>query len=143
MTRKDAETFVAQALINMEQCVEKKSFKQTFFQAVKLFLYLLRYREIDQTFLLHDNQQDRQLFDRAIDCLEFAQNYVRENPIEFQNALLSRRTRTRRVADLTTARRTAEKAAYLMDEIRKYMFLEGDSNIIPVLNAFANTSDEP
>jgi len=28
-------------------------------------------------------------------------------------------------------------------ELLKYMFLEGDSNIIPVLNAFANTSDEP
>jgi len=39
----------------MEHCVEEKIFKQTFFQAVKSFLYLLRYREINQTFLMFNN----------------------------------------------------------------------------------------
>jgi hypothetical protein len=52
MTRTDAEIFVAQALMDMEHYVAENTFPPKFFQAVKLFLYLLRYREIDQTFWL-------------------------------------------------------------------------------------------
>jgi hypothetical protein len=118
MTRTDAETFVEQALINMEKCVKEQNFEQTFFQAVKLFLYLLRYREIDRTFLLYENEQDRQLFDRAIHCLETAQNS------------------SKRMHDAK-----ARKAADLMGEIQKYMFFEGSSDIIPVLNELAGSEN--
>ena len=124
LTRADAETFVKQALITMEHCVEEENFKQTFFQAVKLFLYLLRYREINQTFLLYNNAQDNGLLDRAIRCLEIAKSYVLDNPVRFQQAFL------------TTAGRIAEKAAYLLDEIRKYIFFEGSPDILVVLNEF-------
>ena len=145
MTRADAETFVTQALVDMEPYVEEKKFPPKFFQAAKLFLYLLRYREIDQTFLLYNNEQDRQLLDRVIHCLEIAKNYVIDNPIEFQNALHSRKSRTKRVADLATAKRIAERAADLLDEIRKYIVFEGSPDILEVLNEFAeqDTDDTP
>jgi len=142
MTRADAATFVAQALIDMEHYVEEKKFPPKFFQAAKLFLYLLRYREIDQTFLLYNNKQDRQLLDRVIDCLEIAKNYVIDNPIEFQNALHSRKSSSKRAADLATAKRIAERAAYLLDEIRKYIVFEGSPDIIEVLNEFAEQDTE-
>jgi hypothetical protein len=145
MTRADAATFVAQALGDMEHSVEEKKFTPKFFQAAKLFLYLLRYREIDQTFLLYDHTQDRQLLDRVIHCLEIAKNYVIDNPIEFQHALHSRASRAKRAADLTTAKRIAERAADLLDEIRKYIVFEGSPDIIEVLNEFAeqDTEDSP
>jgi len=133
LTRADAEAFVKQALMTMEHCVEEENFKQTFFQAIKLFLYLLRYREINQTFLLYNNEQDNELLDRAIRCLEIATSYVRDNPVRFQQAFR------------TTAVRIAEKAAYLLDEIRKYIFFEGSPDIIVVLNEFVEqeTEDSP
>ena len=73
----------------MEHCVEEENFKQTFFQAVKSFLYLLRYREINQTFLRFNNEQDGWLLDRAIRCLEVAKSYVIDNPVRFQQAFLT------------------------------------------------------
>jgi hypothetical protein len=115
MIRPEAETFVEQTLINMEECVKATNFETKFFQAARLFLYLLRYREIDQTFLLYDNPQDSQLFDRTIRCLETAQNF-------FQ----SKRHDAR-----------AEKAANIMGEIKKYMFFEGSPDIIEVINELA------
>jgi len=88
-------------------------------------VYLLRYREINQTFLLYNNAQDNGLLDRAIRCLEIAKSYVIHNPVRFQQAFP------------TTAGRIAEKASYLLDEIRKYIFFEGSPDIIAVLNEFA------
>jgi hypothetical protein len=145
MMRTDAETFVVQALIDMEHYVEAKKFPPKFFQAAKLFLYLLRYREIDQTFLLYNNEQDHQLLDRATHCLEIAKNYVIDNPIEFQNALHLRKIRAKRPSDLATAKRIAERAADLLDAIRKYIVFEGSPDIIEVLNEFAeqDTEDSP
>lgn len=125
LTSADAETFVQQVLMTMERCVAETNFKHTFFQAVKLFLYLLRYREINQTFLLYTNAQDNGLLDRVIRCLEMAKSYVIDNPGRFQQALRM------------TAGKIAEKAAYLLDEIRKYIFFEGSPDIIVVLNEFA------
>jgi hypothetical protein len=117
MTRKDAETFVGLAIINMERCVKGQRLKseKIFFQAVKLFLYLLRYREVDQTFLRYDNEQDRQQFDRTTRCLETAQSL-------FQ----SKRDYAR-----------AEKTANLREGIKKYMYFEGSSDIIEIINELA------
>jgi hypothetical protein len=145
MTRTAAEIFVAQALIDMEHYVVGNTFPPKFFQAVKLFLYLLRYRETDQTFLLYNDEQDRQLLDRAIHCLEVAKDYAINNPIEFQNALHSRKSRASRAAALATAERIAARAAGLLDEIRKYLVFEGSPDIIEVLNEFAeqDTEDAP
>jgi hypothetical protein len=70
---------------------------------------------------------------------------VIDNPIEFQNALHSRKSRTKRVADLATVQRIAERAAGLLDEIRKYIVFEGSPDILEVLNEFAeqDTDDTP
>jgi hypothetical protein len=74
-----------------------------------------------------------------------AKNYVIDNPIEFQHALHSRTSRAKRAADLATAKRIAERAAALLDEIRKYIVFEGSPDIIEVLNEFAeqDTEDSP
>jgi hypothetical protein len=70
---------------------------------------------------------------------------VIDNPIEFQNALHSRKNRSKRAADLTTAERIAARAARLLDQIRKYIDFEGSPDIIEVLNEFAeqDTEDSP
>jgi len=115
MTRTDAETFVEQALINMERCVEQRNFERIFFQAVKLFLYLLRYREIDQTFLRYDNERYPQQFDRTTRCLETAHSFFR-----------SQRNYAR-----------AQKIADLRDGIEKYMYFEGSPDIIEIINELA------
>jgi hypothetical protein len=70
-------------------------------------------------------------------CLEDAKSYVIDNPVKFQQALRLRKSRTKRAADLTTAERIATRAAYLLDEIRKYIVFEGSPDIIEVLNEFA------
>src|SRR6266446_2611350 len=62
-------------------------------------------RSVWSAAILYNNEQDRQLLDRVIHCLEVAKSYVIDNPIEFQNALRSRKSRSKRAADLTTATR--------------------------------------
>lgn len=115
MTRTEAETFVEQALSNMERCVRRQEFKQSFFQAVKLFLYLLRYRKIDQTFLRYDDERDREQFDRTNRCLETARSF-------FQ----SKRDYAR-----------AEKTYNLREGIKKYRDFEGSPDIIEIINELA------
>ena len=68
-----------------------------------------------------------------------------DNPIQFQNALHSRKSRSKRAAGLATAERIAARAAGLLDEIRKYIVFEGSPDIIEVLNEFAeqDTEDSP
>jgi hypothetical protein len=88
---------------------------QILFQAVKLFLYLLRYREIEQTFLVYDNNQNRQSFEKTVHCLEIAQN-------SFQNA-----------RDFTKAAKTAD----LKEGIKKYMYFEGSPDIVEIMNELA------
>jgi len=70
---------------------------------------------------------------------------VIDNPIAFQNALHSRKSRAKRAADLAAAKRIAERAADLLDAIRKYIVFEGSPDIIEVLNEFAeqDTEDSP
>jgi len=70
---------------------------------------------------------------------------VKDHPVEFQNALHSRKSRSKRAADLATAKRIAERAAYLLDEIRKDIVFEGSPDIIEVLNEFVEqeTEDSP
>jgi hypothetical protein len=83
--------------------------------------------------------------DPVIDCLEVAKSYVIDNPIEFQNALHSRKSRSKRAADLTTATSIATRAAGLLDQIRKYIAFEGSPYIIVFLKEFAeqDTEDSP
>jgi len=64
------------------------------------------------------------------------------NPIAFQNALHSGKGRAKRTADLATAKRIAERAADLLDAIRKYIVFEGSPDIIEVLNEFAEQDAE-
>ena len=80
-------------------------------------VYLLRYRENDQTFLGYDNEQDRQLLERIIRCLTAAHDYFR------------------RSGDSSRDRR----AAHLMSEIERYMFFEGSPDILEVIDEFAES----
>src|SRR6266702_1639437 len=59
----------------------------------------LRYRQVDQTFLVEVNVQDRHLFDRAIGCLESAQRFWQTKGNDLR----------------------AEKCTALMQEIKNYM----------------------
>ena len=114
LTRDNAKTFMEQALIDMERCAEQQNFKQKFFQAVKLFLYLLRYREIDQDFLRYENTKDCEIFNRLISCLEYAKVYFHRQYVSTKN----------------------QKVADMIVEIKKYMFFEGrpDFDIVSILN---------
>jgi hypothetical protein len=57
----------------------------------------------------------------------------------------SKISRAKRAADLATVQIIAERAANLLDEIRKYIVFEGSPDIIEVLNEFAeqHTDDSP
>jgi len=119
MRREDAENFVRQAVINMEECVNRRNFKRKFFQFVKLFLYLLRYRENDQSFLSDSNDQEQELFDRMLSCLESARGHFQDE----------RNYRTaRRVMDLTS-------------ELERYRIFEGSEDILEVIDELAGSDD--
>jgi len=120
MTRPEAATFVAATLCTMEDCVQANNYAQKFSHAAKLFLYLLRYRQVDQTFLVEVNVQDRQLFDRAIGCLESAQRFWQTKGNDLR----------------------AEKCTALMQEIKNYMVFQGSPDIIEILNAVDDLSGE-
>lgn len=83
-----------------------------FFQAIRLFIFLLRYRLVEATFLTNDNQKGWSPFDQTIEFLELAKHYF------------SRQERTRRNI----------AAQQLMDELKKYMNYKGTKPIITVLN---------
>ena len=49
--------------------------KQSFFQAARLFLYLLRFRVVEHGFLDPENQLDSDLFHRTLKCLKAAEKH--------------------------------------------------------------------
>jgi hypothetical protein len=119
MRRENAENFVRQAVINMEGCVNRRDFKRRFFQFVKLFLYLLRYRENDQSFLSDSNDQEQELFDRMLCCLKSAQSHFQEE----RNFRIERR-----VMDLTS-------------ELERYRIFEGSEDILEVIEELTGPED--
>ncbi|WP_139795742.1 hypothetical protein [Desulfocicer vacuolatum] len=85
MKRKEAKVFTEKTVEIMEQESKKFSNNQKkypkFFQAALLFLYLLRFRMVDQSFLDGDNPEDRNLFNRAIKCLRTGQCFFSQQNI--------------------------------------------------------------
>ncbi|TWU53213.1 hypothetical protein B188_11780 [Candidatus Brocadiaceae bacterium B188] len=99
MERSHAEKFVKEALKSMETEANQNRYASKFFQAVRMFLYVLRFRIKDTTFLSCDySPTDKQLFDKIINCLREAQRHKKD-------------------------------AAELLKEIEKYMEGEGSSII--------------
>lgn len=75
MERKQAEKFVEHALKIMEAAAGQNTYRNKFFQAVRMFLYVLRFRIKEPTFLSYDSPTDKQLFDKIINCLKEAQRH--------------------------------------------------------------------
>ncbi len=75
MERSHAEKFVKDALKIMEAEASQNIYANKFFQAVRMFLYVLRFRIKEPTFLSYDSPTDKQLFDKIINCLKEAQRH--------------------------------------------------------------------
>ncbi len=120
LERAQAILFVEKTLLIMNQCVSEKNFKQKFFQAIKLFLYLLRYRIVDKTFLLYENPKDRPLFIQTLDYLESALQYFKKQNRDKHNSA----------------------AQLLMEEVKKYMYFKGSQNIVNVLSEFDEDDED-
>jgi len=75
MKRVQAKTFTEEAVKKMEQETNSGNYKNKFFNAARLFLFLLRFRVLDQTFLDPDNPLDSNLFERTAKCLKSAERY--------------------------------------------------------------------
>ena len=72
MTRLQAKAFTGKAVNIMEKEALSDNYKQKFFQAARLFLFLLRFRIVEPDFLDPDNSLDSDLFERTLDCLHKA-----------------------------------------------------------------------
>ena len=93
------------------------NFSKKFFQAVQLFLFLLRFRKIENDFLDPDNSVDKKLFNNALSCLEKADSHYKDKK-----------------------GRDADRAVSLINGIRDYMYYKGNDDIIHLLNEFAGES---
>lgn len=120
MEREQANIFVKQILLNMEQCVSARNYEMKFRQLARAFLYILRFRIKEQSFLSASSSIDKSIFNKIIKCLETAQNYYRNKGASRKNKLLSE----------------------LMDEIKKYMYYEGSANIVSLLDELFGEEDK-
>ena len=120
MEKEQAKIFVEYSLENMEDHASRDNYEQVFFQSIKMFVCILRFRVKDPTFLSPRLENEDQIFKRIISCLEKAQEY-------FRNAGRNNRN---------------IKAGELMEEIIKYMHYEGTANIMDAVNALAGEKDE-
>ncbi|TLD40996.1 MAG: hypothetical protein JETT_2724 [Candidatus Jettenia ecosi] len=75
MERSHAEKFVKEALKVMKEEANQNRYANRFFQAVRMFLYVLRFRIKEPNFLSYDSPTDKQLFDKIIKCLEVVQRH--------------------------------------------------------------------
>jgi len=116
MERHHAMTLVKDALNNMGERARRSNFKVAFRRSTLFFLYLLRFRIKDRSFLSYEIESDRELFKQIITYLEMARRFYK------------RQGRTRRT----------EKQAELMEEIKKYMRCEGTN----LMHYFSDIIDE-
>jgi hypothetical protein len=111
MEKSYADMFVKQILARMCDCADSKNFATTFMQSVRMFLYLLRFRQTEREFLSYELQSYRECFDEIISCLESAKLYFEEQSrISYRRAVFTRKNRI-----------TAE----YLQEVEKYMRYEG------------------
>ncbi|WP_347274612.1 hypothetical protein [Candidatus Kuenenia sp.] len=113
MERSHAEKFVKEALRVMETEASNNRYLNKFFQTVRMFLYVLRFRIKEPNFLSYNSPDDRQLLFRIIMCLRKGRQHYFKDKYNSRNHIQNRRS---------------VHAAKLLTEIRKYMKYEG---IIP------------
>lgn len=120
MNRNQAMIFVKVIIERMEEKVKESQFSQVFFQSIRTFVFLLRYRIVDSTFLSYDSKTDKSYFERIIFCL---------------NAGI-------RSLQKVSHTRKSESAQKLLEEIKKYMYFEGSENILNLLEEVIEDGDE-
>jgi hypothetical protein len=113
LTGTQAKLITEQSVLIMETEAAKKAFKSLFFQGSRLFVFLLRFRLSDDSFLNPENPQDSDLFQRTLKCLRAAKNHFKGQ------------------CDTKT-----QKAQELLSEIEAYMHYEGSKDIIHLLEEF-------
>ncbi|MDD2389228.1 MAG: hypothetical protein PHP23_05790 [Desulfobacterales bacterium] len=114
MTPRQAKTFTEETVKMMAREACDGNYKQRFFQAARLFLFLLRFRVVVQGFLDPDKYSDSDLFERAIECLRKAENH-------FSRSHES----------------GADRARELVIGIEKFMYYEGSNDILTALDSLA------
>jgi len=116
-TRLQAKTFTEEAVKKMEQEAGVGNYQNKFFKAARLFLFLLRFRVVDQDFLDPDKPLDSDLFERTIHCLRSAENYFSRSNDNI-----------------------ALRAKELVIGIEKFMRYEGNNEILIELDRFVEDS---
>ncbi len=114
MTYERAKTFTGEAVKIMEQETRDDNYKNKFFQAARLFLFLLRFRTVKPDFLDPDNKLDSDIFERTLNCLRAAERY-------FSRANVP----------------GTDRARELVIGIEKFMRYEGSNDILAILDDLA------
>ncbi|AQU99678.1 hypothetical protein B2D07_02020 [Desulfococcus multivorans] len=114
MARTQAKTFTEEAVKILEQESDLGNFERSFFQAARLFLFLLRFRVVDHDFLDPSNPMDSDLFERALKCLKAAENHFSHSQAT-----------------------GAVRAKELVIGIEKFMRYEGSNDILTALDELA------
>ena len=122
MTNEQAQLFLRQIVSRMRRELGKirrakgQNVFHSFFDAAKLFVYLLRYREKNMSFLSERDEENSEIFAQIIEILDSAKGLFEGKWKRHPNA---------------------QKARALIDEIVKYMHFEGTENIVTVLAELA------
>ena len=118
----------AQARLLAEECiesllgqVEKENYKDKFFELAKFFIYILRYRISDPSFMDCDNEEYAALFETATDGLEGAAGYFRLTP---------------------GASKRSERITWLLAEIQRYMRYEGSSEVVSLMDSLIDSKGQ-
>jgi hypothetical protein len=106
-----AKAFVKKTINIMKRESRKDNYAKSFFQAARLFLYLLRFRIVKQDFLDPENILDADLFNEVVTCLNSAAEYFSYR----HNA-------------------AAEKTREIIIGIKDFMHYEGNNDILAALD---------
>lgn len=106
-----SKVFAKEAVKIMKRESVQGNYSKSFFQASRLFLYLLRFRIVQPEFLDPGNVLDADLFEEAVTCLNSAAEYFSRK----HNA-------------------AAERARKIVIGIKKFMHYEGSNDILAALD---------
>jgi hypothetical protein len=109
LERNQAELLVNQSVQMMEDEASATNFDRRYFQAARLFFFLLRFRCKDGSFLNPENLKDKHIFDRAKECLQNAKTFFK-------------------IRQQMEAR--ASRAQEILSGIESYMYFRGKGVII-------------
>ena len=114
LDRSTAVELLNQAVTMMEAEVAARRFLTRYFQGIKLFFYLLRFRLKDHSFMNPENKEDADLFSRTIKCLNAGKTNI-------------------------AARNKANK---LLEDIESFIYFEGAGDIIHVCDELDKLAGE-